>query len=311
MIEDCTLELRAANGTRPVILQMDWQPGRVDALVVTGAADSSFSLDGLLIAGRSVQVKGKLRIFTLRHCTLVPGWTLQPDGHPRRAKDPSLTIENTVAHVLIERSILGPIEVIPEEDDVDPMPMQITDSILDATHTDTRALATRDEKTAPVVLTMQRCSVLGRVSVHAVRLAENSIFAGHVTVVRRQMGCVRFCYVPPGSRTPQRFHCQPDLVDRAVAERGHREHLPHAELSALHEAERFRVQPAFVSTRYGNPNYCRLADDCAWEIKTGADDESELGVFHSLYQPQRESNLRARLEEYVPAVVDVAILFAT
>ena len=26
----------------------------------------------------------------------------------------------------------------------------------------------------------------------------------------------RFCYVPPGSRTPKRYECQPDMVERDV-----------------------------------------------------------------------------------------------
>lgn len=43
----------------------------------------------------------------------------------------------------------------------------------------------------------------------------------------------------------------------------------------------------------------------------GADDESEIGVFHDLFQPQREANLRTRLEEYVPAEFDVNLIFST
>ena len=57
--------------------------------------------------------------------------------------------------------------------------------------------------------------------------------------------------------------------------------------------------------------YCQLAPDCAPEIAGGADDESEMGVFHDLFQPQRAANLRARIEEYTPAGLDVAILFAS
>jgi len=47
------------------------------------------------------------------------------------------------------------------------------------------------------------------------------------------------------------------------------------------------------------------------EIKRGADDESEMGVFHDLFQPQREANLRARLEEYTPAGIDAGVIFVT
>ncbi|UUZ47670.1 hypothetical protein LP420_31595 [Massilia sp. B-10] len=70
------------------------------------------------------------------------------------------------------------------------------------------------------------------------------------------------------------------------------------------------MRPVFTSTRYGNPAYCQLAPDCAEEIKRGADDESEMGAFHDLFQPQREDNLRTRLNEYTPTSMDVGIVFA-
>jgi hypothetical protein len=112
------------------------------------------------------------------------------------------------------------------------------------------------------------------VQTHAIELAENSIFTGIVRVARRQVGCMRFCYVPAGSRTPRRYACQPDLA-----------------------AE---VAPNFKSTRYGESQYCRLSENCPVEIARGASDESEMGVYHDLYEPQRWANLRTRLEEFVP-----------
>src|SRR5690606_29460692 len=117
-----------------------------------------------------------------------------------------------------------------------------------------------------------------------------------VSVARRGVGCVRFCSLPPRSRTPRRFHCQPDgVVANAPAEQ--------------EDQERLRVRPRFTSTRYGTPGYCQLSLDCASEITTGADDESEMGVFHHLHQPQRWATLRARLNEYVPTAADVGIIF--
>src|SRR5262249_41305560 len=145
-------------------------------------------------------------------------------------------------------------------------------------------------------LTVLRSTVFGQVQVHAIDLGENTIFDGRVFVARRQQGCLRFCYVTLESRTPRRYHCQPDLTvgnlqgeEKALAER--------------------RVRPRFMSVRYGQPDYCQLADDCAEEITRGADDESEMGVFHDLYQPQRLANLRARLDEYTRAGMDAGIIF--
>jgi len=54
-----------------------------------------------------------------------------------------------------------------------------------------------------------------------------------------------------------------------------------------------------------------LAASCAGEIRRGADDESEMGVFHDLYQPQREANLCARLDEFTPASMQAGIIFAS
>jgi hypothetical protein len=62
---------------------------------------------------------------------------------------------------------------------------------------------------------------------------------------------------------------------------------------------------------YGTPAYCQLSENTAREITQGADDESEMGVYHDLFGPQREANLRARLDEYTPAGMETGIFFAT
>lgn len=35
-----------------------------------------------------------------------------------------------------------------------------------------------------------------------------------------------------------------------------------------------------------------------------------MGVYHGLFQPQREANLRTRLDEYTPAGMTVGLFFA-
>ena len=76
-------------------------------------------------------------------------------------------------------------------------------------------------------------------------------------------------------------------------------------------AEDRGLTPSLNRTRYGTPDYGQLAAACAAEIATGADDESELGAFHDLYQPQRAANLRARLDDSIPAGMDAGIINAT
>jgi len=74
---------------------------------------------------------------------------------------------------------------------------------------------------------------------------------------------------------------------------------------------RQRVQPWFNSVRYGSPTYAQLAHYCPDGITRGADDESEMGVFHDLFQPQRAANLEARLDEAVPAGMDTGIIYGS
>jgi hypothetical protein len=311
MAERQSLEIRAANGVRPCIYLADWHASRPDALTVTGGSGSRFALDGILVTGRGIEVRGNLDELAIRHCTLVPGWSLHPDCRPRRPSEPSLALANTTARIRIERSIIGAIHVIQEDVFAEPIMIRISDSIVDATSVDSLALGTPDRAIAPVVLTAARSSMLGQVHVHAIELAENCIFAGHVLVARRQLGCMRFCYIPPGARTPARFRCQPDLVDQAADALTKTESVSPPERDRAREAERLRVEPQFVTTRYGGPAYCRLAQGCADEIKRGAEDQSEMGVFHDLFEPQRTTNLRIRLAEYVPAGTDVGIIFAS
>ena len=334
-----SLQLRAANGRRPVIRLLDWQTNQPDAMVVTGPDGSRFTLDGLMITGRSVQLAGDLQKATIRHSTLVPGWELDNDCEPKRPTEPSLEILSPNVCVTIEHSILGSIQVNPilpmsNEEPVgrdstsdgeamrahcqgigpdyrlDPIRLCISDSILDAVDLDSEAIGAPGCPVAHAVLTIRRCTVFGQIQVHAIELGENSIFNGRITVARRQYGCLRFCYVTPGSRTPPRYNCQPDLVEAPVRA-GLSPGLPVEAIEQALAPERLRVRPQFNSTRYGTPTYGQLAHTCAGEIKRGADDESEMGVFHDLFQPQREANLRARLDEYIPAGADVGIIYAS
>jgi len=309
--EKQTLQLRAANRKRPVIRLLDWQTSLPDNLSVTGEAGAWFTLDGLLVTGRGVQVQGDIAGVTIRHSTLVPGWGLHCDCEPQRPTEPSLELFNSPACITIEHSIIGSIQVTRDEAKKDPGLIRVSDSIVDATSPERLALGAPEGLCAYAILTITRSTALGQIETHAIDLGENSIFMGLIRVARRQQGCLRFCYVTPGSRTPRRYECQPDLVEKAVRELFDEGDLSAEERDTLRESERLRVEPEFNSTRYGTPAYCQLAETCADEIKRGADDESEMGVFHDLYQPQRAANLRARLDQYTPAGMDVGIIYAS
>jgi hypothetical protein len=284
-----------------------------DSLSVTGEADSWFVLDGVVVTGRGLALKGDLVGSALRHVTLVPGWGLQCDCEPLHAGEPSVEIEDSIGCVTIQHSILGSIVVVRNQATVDPVLIRVSDSIIDAMHTDHAALSDPETGMAYADLSILRSTVFGAIQVHSITLAENSIFDGQVCVQRGQTGCIRFCYVPPGSITPRRYECQPDMVEAAALAAvlaANPNGLP-IQITAAQAAEDLRVQPQFNSRRYGMPAYCQLSDLCAPEIRAGADDESEMGVFHDLFQPQREANLQARLQEFVPAAMDAGIFHAT
>ena len=310
------LQLRAGQRTRPALRLIDWQTDLPDALTVTLGERSRMSFDGLLITGRPVRVQGRGdgapaagicgAHVSIRHCTLVPGWAIDCECEPRRPAEPSLELSNVRAAVSIEHSILGAIRVAEDEVRLDPIPLAISDSIIDATAVDRQALGAPGEGIAHAVLTARRVTVFGIVDVHAIELAENSLFTACVNVARRQIGCMRFCCVPSAWRTPRRYHCQPDGVVAAVKKR----HDDPAQIEAESAREQLRVRPQFTSEHYGTQAYAQLGTGCAQEIVRGADDESEMGVYHDLFQPQRAVNLRTRLSQSTPAGMHVGLFFA-
>ncbi|MEM6353838.1 MAG: hypothetical protein AAF766_24085 [Cyanobacteria bacterium P01_D01_bin.14] len=335
-----TLQIRAANRQRPVLRLLNWYTAMPDAINVTLQPGSHFWVDGLMITGRGMRVRQAIALedsaspqspvnapgqppalpelkahayLTIRHSTLVPGWTLDCNCAPRRPTEPSLELSNLHGKVTIEHSIVGSLQVNQNEVQTDPVAIQVRDSVLDATASDLEAIGAPGHPVAHASLHIIRSTVFGQVQVHAIELAENSIFDGHITVARSQIGCMRFCAYLKGSRTPRRFRCQPDLAIATLKQQFQEMEQPvtPTALAAAEQRECNRVQPRFNSTRYGTPAYCQLAHHCPLEITRGADDESEMGVFHHLYQPQRAANLQARLDEYTPAGMKAAILYAS
>ena len=278
-----SIELRAADKRRPTLaLTAD--------LTIAGGANDEVVLDGLLILGGAVRVSGNLGRLRLRHCTLVPGISLNADGTPSRPQVPSLVISSTNTRVEISHCILGGIQAD------DSSEVSIADSIIDATDEQRPAYIGTDFYAGPVRIT--NSTVIGVVRTSILRLASNSIFIASIVpgnqeafiapvlAERRQGGCARFSYVPPGSRVPTRYHCQP-------------------------EREESLIRPDFVSTRFGDPGYCELSAFCPPAIRRGADDESSMGVFHDLFEPQREARLRARLEEYLRFGLEAGLFYAS
>jgi len=158
--------------------------------------------------------------------------------------------------------------------------------------------------------TLERVSVLGPVHVKELTPASEAIFSHRVYATLRQSGCVRFSYVPPDSRTPRRFRCQPELAIASALEQAGGTLAP-AAAEAIARQIQARLRPAFTSTRYGDPAYGQLGPACPEEIRAGAEDGAEMGVFAFLKQPQRLANLRVSLEEYLRFGLEAGIFFVT
>jgi hypothetical protein len=279
------IELRAADKKRPCLILKN-------ELKISGGDDSRLTLNGLLISGGTLLVSDKLRELTLRHCTLVPGLTLSREGVPQQSNVPSLVVKSGNTEIVIENSIVGGLRV------VDDAQTRITNSIIDAVTETGVAYASPDNKSAGGKLYVENCTFVGKVYTVLMEMSSNTIFLSDlkqndswkapVIAERRQIGCVRFSYLPRNSQVPRRYRCQPEQEEQAT-----------------------RVRPQFTSLRYGDEGYCQLSLLCASEIKEGADDEAEMGAFHNLYQPQRETNLRVCLDEYLRFGLEAGIFYVT
>ena len=153
-----------------------------------------------------------------------------------------------------------------------------------------------------------RTTVFGRIQSHTHRAGGKQ----HLVWPRyapRQRGCIRFVMFRLDPTRRGATNASP-TCQAAVEAQYSAGDIDAAQRDVLLQAETLRVEPDFDSDRYGRPAYCRLAPTCAPEIATGADDESEMGVFHDLYAPQRAANLRQRLDEYTPAGTDAGIIYA-
>jgi len=269
-------------------------------ITVQGIAPSSSDnpgsllLSGLLIEGSVLVSEGNLGTLSIIDSTLVPPsgkLTVSPPASGSTGENTSLTIQ-------LQRAICGPIELPATQ--FSGLTLTISDSIIDAG--DNGSGVAINAPTADA--TIQNSTVFGQVGVkksNGLRSlqASNSIFTATVTVERTQGGCVRYCSLPTDtSRVPQRFRCQPDLALTTVTK-------PQA------ADVRKRMTPSFSSTVYGDADYAQLSSSCATEIRAGADDGSEMGAFDFLKQPQRDSNLRSVLPDYLRFGMQAGIFYVT
>lgn len=318
--------------------------------ILRGGMRTLVDLRGLVVEGEGIRLEGQIERLRLSHCTLVPGLALleRPDARaPLHGAVPSITsaisapktpkpprpkakkgepapppppppkpAEKPPRAIEIERSIVGPIHV-PSTLHT----LRVKDSVVDAPPIlpgrITRAMRLGEEDLPPPLgpatrvavagedgrrvgprATFERCTVFGQVRVRELALASECIFTGKVEARHRQEGCVRFSWLPEGSDTPRRHRCQPDLALAHPGKEGK-------------TALRRRLVPSFASTVYGDPSYAQLSLHCPDEVRTGAEDGGEMGVFCHLKDPLREAELRRRLDEFLPFGLQAGLVYVT
>ena len=111
---------------------------------------------------------------------------------------------NPELEIRIERSICGAISLastVPQ--------LSVAESILQKQQE--RAIGGTAIVAPGTTVEIKASTVLGTTVARRLE-ASDSLFEDLVTVLDRQVGCLRFCYVPDGSLTPLRYQCQPDLA---------------------------------------------------------------------------------------------------
>ncbi len=261
-------------------------------ITIQGSADDDVPnpgdliLDGLLIDGIITVQSGNLNSLNIFNSTVVPS-----------KGGINVNDRNDQLKLMFSFSITGNIEL-----NVPITELHINNSIVDGqgAHAINALLSN---------VKIQSSTILGRTRFNMLE-AENSIFTRKINVTRTQAGCVRFSFVPPGSKTPRQYRCQPVL---ALQKKADEQELNTVDkLSPEEKALIISVlKPAFSSLTYGHHAYCQLNHACPAEIKKGAEDAAEMGVFRHLKQPQREANLKVALDEYLNLGLEAGLIFAT
>ena len=255
------------------------------------------SLNGLLVEGKATVLKGNLGGFNLVHSTLVPG-----KGGFEAEAGITGNDSNEWLSIKLSQSICALLNL----DSTSAVTLLAEDCIIDedaATGKSVSAAFT------PVIL--KKTTVFGTTDCKTME-ADSCIFKAIVIAARRQAGCIRFSFVPPGSETPRKYRCQPELeINTQIEEQSKTGVLSNADKAAIGDKVINWLLPAFTSVEYNHYAYAQLSINCPAQISTGAGNGSEMGAFNFLQQPQRLANLHIALNEYLPFGLEAGIFYTT
>ena len=242
-------------------------------------------ISGIWLSGQ-ILVGGYDACVQVSDSTLIPGIALTQQGDPAHLDKPSITASAANPPLgmtlVMNRVVSGPV-TLPST-----CFTRICGSIVDAGTPYCPAYSGPDWSSPGASLHIEDSTVLGRVWAQAIPLASNTIFYARlgrrdpwkaaVWSVQVQSGCVRFCWLPPGSITPKQYQCLPPDSDSQGA-----------------------LEPKFITLRFGLPGYCLLSGDAPVAIWKGADNGSQMGVFYQIQETEAVANIQIRSAEYLPA----------
>ncbi len=216
---------------------------------------------------------GPIERVTLRNVTLDPGGERARLLPCRGVAIPyvRLQLRGEVRELVIENSIVGPIEEFQAADDPCAAgKVRIVDSIVHSIDPARPAILLRSG-----ALDIVRSTVFGAIDVNRLDASE-LLVTGNVVAADNQHGCFRFSAAPAGSalRLPRQFESH--VMAGGIP--------PHV----------------FVSQRFGQPGYAQLSATAPGEIGTGAENGSEIGAFCRVMAPILAADLRTKLDEYMP-----------
>lgn len=222
----------------------------------------------------------------LRHCTV---------------RNPGSTAIGTSAaltgcEIVIDRSILGKCR-FDFGSAAAQARLSISNSILFGDAAGAPVLAARSCDTEMCGVTL-----FGEVLVRSLD-ATNILFTEPVETVRRQAGCVRYSFVPPGSTTSRRFRCLPDIaLARRAEERGN------ALTAEERTSEVLGSRPVFLDTEPDAPGFAMLHSLCPDSVALGGEGESEMGAFALTATRLRLRNMTRLFDRFLPFGMRAAIL---
>jgi hypothetical protein len=201
---------------------------------------SELVLDGIFTSGCDVVLDGVFERVTLRCCTIDPGSSLNGTKIESAADGVELVpghlvIAGSIRNLVVERSVLGPIQMGSHVANTEVEAVSISDSLIQSVLVAESAVSLRTGTT-----NLERTTILGTSTFHRIE-ASNSIFDGVAKVDDAQQGCTRFCAFPTASRLPRAYEC----------------------------VEMPFVRELFVSRAFGNPAFAQLTQAVEAAISQG------------------------------------------